>query len=126
MRHPSLWLTVFLLGAMPLTAAAFDYGSNGPLLAAESGGPQSHGLSLPDASAHTRSRADGTRAATPDTTADAQVADPPMAQRVAPSGTNPNSPSLRPGNAPRPAAGNTSTAERRPAPWQSLLPGSIQ
>lgn len=125
MKLPSLCLTVFALGALPLTAAAFDYGSNSPLLAAEGGGPQ-HGVPLPETPTHSAARSDTATAGNPETRAGAQVAEPPMAQRIAPSGTNSSSAGAPTGDAPRPSASDTSTAERRPAPWQSLLPGSIQ
>ncbi|HET7611306.1 MAG TPA: hypothetical protein VFK29_05920 [Rhodanobacteraceae bacterium] len=123
MKHLTSWLTVLLLGAVPLSAAALDYGPNRPLLAVENGAPQ-----MPDVNAHAGSAAP---MAKPDVASVAEVdaidAAPAM-PRVAPVAA-PGAP--RPGqapsasNKPRSKIARPATAPS-PASWQSLLPGSIQ
>ena len=125
MRRSSLWLTVLLLGAVPLTAAAVDYGPNAPLLAAETNAPQlpgsqanaaSHGeMPRPDAMADDDTGSDAAPAATP--------------QRMMPSASSPRVLPALHGAAARnkPHASAAHAAPAQPtASWQSLLPGSIQ
>ena len=123
MKHLPLRLTVLLLGGLPLTAAAFDYGPNRNLLAAENGAPQLSVLQQRDAP--------GSTAPKPDVMAAASVENPdpsPAEPRMTPS-------SASPGAAARPRGPTASNKTRganpeQPAPgpatWQSLLPGSIQ
>lgn len=125
MKHLSLCVTVLLLGGVPLTAAALDYGPNAPLLAAETASPQ-----LPGSQVHAVAHGEMPQsdAMTADDGNDA--ASSPSTQHVAPSS------SARPGptqHVPGPAASNKprgSSAHPTPVPptasWQSLLPGSIQ
>ncbi|MGH8214621.1 MAG: hypothetical protein ACREPZ_02855, partial [Rhodanobacteraceae bacterium] len=79
MKHLSSWLTVLVLGAVPLSAAALDYGPNRPLLAVENGAPQ-----MPDV--HARAESTGAMAK-PDVASVAEV-DPsdaaPAIPRVTP------------------------------------------
>ena len=130
MRRSSLWLTVLLIGGVPLTAAAVDYGPNAPLLAADTNAPQ-----LPGAQAGAVARGEMPR---PEVTADSDegggdsVPGPSSApQRMTPSASSPHT--TAPGHGLGPAARNrTRTPTAHPAPtvpttsWQSLLPGSIQ
>lgn len=122
MKHPSLWLTVLLLGGLPLTAAAFDYGPNRTLLAAENGAPQLPALQQRDAPGAAMPRSDvmatsvedpNPALAEPRMTASSASSAAAARPRVPPAG-NP----LRNANPQQPAPG--------PATWQSLLPGSIQ
>lgn len=123
MRHASLWLTVLLLGGTPLTAAAFDYGPNHPLLAAENGAPQLPVLQQRDAPAGAMSKPDvmpATSAENPDPS--------PAEPRMTPSSSSGQAGTPRP-RGPT-ASKSRSTNPQQPAPgpatWQSLLPGSIQ
>lgn len=123
MKHLSLCLTVLALGALPLTAAAFDYGSNRPLLAAETGAPQ-----LPGAQSHASSMG---AMAKPDVS-DADSGDgaeaAPAAPRVAPSqtpGVTRPTPDTSASIKPHTRIAPPATAPT-PTSWQSLLPGSIQ
>ena len=128
MKHLSLWLTVILLGAMPLAAAAFDYGPNQPLLAANASVPQLPGAQVRAAAEGSLPRgdvlaanADDTSAPAIDTTSRARPATPTgSATRPVRNGTAANS---KPRQSPPPV-----TSEPLPtqATWQSLLPGSIQ
>ncbi|HEX7370105.1 MAG TPA: hypothetical protein VF284_07480 [Rhodanobacteraceae bacterium] len=125
MKHLSLCVTVLLLGGVPLTAAALDYGPNAPLLAAETASPQ-----LPGAQVHAVAHGEMPQpeAMTADDGNDA--GGNPSTQHLAPSS------SAHPGasrHVPGPAASNKphgSVAHPTPVPhtasWQSLLPGSIQ
>jgi hypothetical protein len=121
MRHLPLWLTVLLLGGLPLTAAALDYGPNRTLLAAENGAPQLPVLqqrdapngAMPKPEVMTAASAENPVAAEPRMTPSS--ASPVGAAR--PSGATASSKS-RGANPEQPAPG--------PATWQSLLPGSIQ
>jgi hypothetical protein len=123
MKHLSLCLTVLVLGAAPLTAAALDYGPDRPLLAAENGAPQ-----LP--SAQTRTESMGTMPK-PDVAevdsgggAEAAPAVPRVAPVASPGVTRP-APEASASNKPRSRIAKPATAPT-PASWQSLLPGSIQ
>lgn len=120
-----MWLTVVLLGGLPLAAAALDYGPNRPLLAAENGAPQ-----LPTA----QESATSMQATKPDLTeagddAPETAATPP---RMAPSAASP-APTTATRN-PGPSANNKPHTQTPPKPvalpdsaaWRSLLPGSIQ
>ncbi|HKZ09087.1 MAG TPA: hypothetical protein VJL61_00080 [Rhodanobacteraceae bacterium] len=120
MKHLPLWLTVLLLGGVPLTAAAFDYGPNRTLLAAENGAPQLPVLQQRDAASVAVSK--------PEVMAAASAESPNPEPRMTPSSTSaaaaarPRGPTAsnksRGANPEQPAPG--------PATWQSLLPGSIQ
>lgn len=134
MRHLPLWMTVLLLGGLPLAAAAVDYGPNAPLLAADTGAPQ-----LPGALEHRSPKGESAKSGlmpldvnTSNDSAEADETVPlPAAQRTAPSAASP-----RPAQPPRntgPSASNKPRAPAThttpvpvPASWQSLLPGSIQ
>jgi hypothetical protein len=122
MKHLPLWLTVLLLGGVPLTAAAFDYGPNRTLLAAENGAPQLPVLQQRDAPSGALSKPEVVTAAS------AESPNPSSAQsRMTPSASvtaaaRPHEPTAsnqsHGANPEQPAPG--------PATWQSLLPGSIQ
>lgn len=125
MKHAS-WAAVLLLAGVPLTAAAFDYGPNRPLLAAENGAPQLPTLQQRNAPSGEMSRPDVMTAATVETP------DPsPALPRMTPSASSPP-PAAQGSRGPTASAkprSNTPippTAEPGPATWQSLLPGSIQ
>jgi hypothetical protein len=127
MKHLSLWLTVILLGAMPLAAAAFDYGPNQPLLAANASlpqlpaqvrateGSQPHGDVL-------AANADDTNTPSIGSTARARPATTPMTSATRPIRNGAAAPSkprqLPPSATPEPLPTQPT--------WQSLLPGSIQ
>ncbi|HEU4855831.1 MAG TPA: hypothetical protein VFS86_00855 [Rhodanobacteraceae bacterium] len=127
MKHLSVWLALLLLGGMPLTAAALDYGPNSPLLAADTNVPQ-----LPDAQVNAVARGEMPK---PDVAADNEGAageaaapqrmTPSTASRSAHAATLPRNPGPSASNKPR-----VPVAHPVPAPptaaWQSLLPGSIQ
>ena len=122
MKHLSLWLTVLLLGGLPLTAAALDYGPNRNLLAAENGAPQLPVLQQRDAAGAAASRSDMMAASVEDRNpapAEPRMIAPSASSAAAarPRGPTASNP-LRNANPQQPAPG--------PATWQSLLPGSIQ
>jgi hypothetical protein len=123
MKHLAPWLTVLLAGCFPLTAAAFDYGPNHPLLAAENGAPQ-----LPALQSHQTS-ADSAK---PGVTATSAVERPdPMAPRMTPSASSPPPDTARsrgPTASAKPLSATSTPPATAPGPatWQSLLPGSIQ
>lgn len=134
MKHLSLYLTVLLLGGVPPSAAALDYGSNSALLAADTNAPQLPGAAMHDAARGEMSKPDvmAVDANTADDTADAGEVVPTQApQRMAPSASSP-----RAAPAPRASSNSASNKPRMPAAhptpvpatasWQSLLPGSIQ
>lgn len=126
MRRSSLWLTVLLIGGVPLTAVAVDYGPNAPLLAADTNAPQ-----LPGSQVNAAARGEMPK---PDIMADTEEGgggSAPTPQRMTPSTSSPRSAT--------PAQGLGSAARNKPrapatrpvpvlptASWQSLLPGSIQ
>ncbi|HKU80098.1 MAG TPA: hypothetical protein VJQ42_09640 [Rhodanobacteraceae bacterium] len=119
MKHVPLGLTVLLLGGLPLTAAAFDYGPNRTLLAAENGAPQLPVLQPRDAP----------NGAKPEVMTAASAESPSSSEsRMASSSASPAA-EARPRG---PTASNKSRGANpeQPAPgpatWQSLLPGSIQ
>ncbi|WIG54528.1 MAG: hypothetical protein OJF61_000314 [Rhodanobacteraceae bacterium] len=129
MRRSSLWLTVLLIGGVPLTAAAVDYGPNAPLLAADTNAPQ-----LPGSQAGASARGEMSR---PDVTADSEDAGSDAApgpaatpQHMTPSASSPHAaaPARGLGTARnKPSAPASHPAQTPPtASWQSLLPGSIQ
>jgi hypothetical protein len=123
MKHLPLWLTVLLLGGLPLTAAAFDYGPNRTLLAAENGAPQLPVLQQRDAPGGAVPKPDVMAAASVENPAPMPAEPrmtPPVAARAAtapPRGPTASN-NARGVNPEQPAPG--------PATWQSLLPGSIQ
>jgi hypothetical protein len=120
-----------LLGGVPLTAAAVDYGPNAPLLAAETNAPQ-----LPDAQANGAARGEmpkpdvmAINASSDDGGGDSNPA--PMPQHVMPSAASPHSVEhvngMGPAASNKPRTSTTHPVSALPtAPWQSLLPGSIQ
>jgi hypothetical protein len=128
MKRSSLWLTVLLIGGVPLTAAAVDYGPNAPLLAADTNAPQ-----LPGSQVSAAARGEMPR---PDVTTDTEEGGgdsgpAPTPQRMMPSTSSPRP--IAPAQGVGPAASNKPHASAtRPVPalptasWQSLLPGSIQ
>jgi hypothetical protein len=123
MKHLPLWLTVLLLGGVPLTAAAFDYGPNRTLLAAENGAPQLPVLQQRDAPSGALSKPEVMKAAS------AESPNPSSAEpRMTPSSASAAAAARSRG----PTASNQSHGANpeQPAPgpatWQSLLPGSIQ
>lgn len=121
MKHLSLSLTVLVLGAMPLAAAAVDYGPNHPLLAVESGAPQLPGVQEHSGATGPMAKPDVTETGGEDAPDAA-----PAASRTAPSpGITPPLQAPSAGNKPRNRASESTTAPS-PASWQSLLPGSIQ
>ena len=127
MKHVSLTLTaMLLLGAIPLTAAALDYGPNQSLLAA-SDAPQ-----LPGAQA--RAVASGDMPSPGAIVSGTSESDAPATYNASKaSEATPPGPSTSRGHGP--SANNRShqsspAAKAGQAPsqpsWQSLLPGSIQ
>jgi hypothetical protein len=126
MRRSSLWLTVLLIGGAPLTAAAVDYGPNAPLLAADSNAPQ-----LPGSQVAAAARGEMPK---PDIMADTEEGggdSAPVQQHMMPSTSSPRpvapAHSLGPAARNKPSAPATRPVPMLPtAPWQSLLPGSIQ
>ncbi|TAN02635.1 MAG: hypothetical protein EPN36_16165 [Rhodanobacteraceae bacterium] len=133
MRQLSLWMTVLLLGGLPLAAAAVDYGPNSTLLAADTGAPQ-----LPGALGHGSPKGESAKSglmtldanASDDSAEANEVAPLPASQRMSPSTASP--PASTPRNAGASASNKSRaptsrpTAVPAPASWQSLLPGSIQ
>lgn len=127
MKRWSLLLTVILLGAMPLVAAAFDYGPNQPLLAASGSTPQLPGTSTHVATEGGTPRADVVAsndddAGTPATDSVAQPRPPATPTRTAAPHRD-----ISASNKPhQPPASAKPLPVVPQATWQSLLPGSIQ
>ncbi|HWG66016.1 MAG TPA: hypothetical protein VN662_01175 [Rhodanobacteraceae bacterium] len=130
MRRSSLWLTVLLIGGMPLAAAAVDYGPNAPLLAADTNAPQ-----LPGSQVSAAARGETPKPELTDDTeaggSDSAPGPAPTPQRMMPSASSPRA--VAPAHGFGPAARNKPHAPATPpapalptASWQSLLPGSIQ
>ncbi|MER3547202.1 MAG: hypothetical protein C4338_06205 [Rhodanobacteraceae bacterium] len=123
MKRLSFLLTVLCTSGLPLTAAAFDYGTDQRFLAAETPAPvlpsaRSEGNPYGDMASH-RSHADDDDAS--------PVAASPEEARPAPSRTPgarriPTSPAAVPGVGAAPPPQHTHGI----LSWQSLLPGSIQ
>lgn len=129
MKRSWLWLAVLLIGGVPLTAAAVDYGPNAPLLAADTNAPQ-----LPGSQVNAAARGEMPK---PEVTADedggGDSAPGPSSvpERMVPSASSPRTvaPAHETGAAARnkPRASTARPAQALPTPsWQSLLPGSIQ
>lgn len=122
MRRSSLWLTVLLIGGLPLTAAAVDYGPNAPLLAADTNAPQ-----LPGSQGTTSARGEMSKA---DVMADEDGGgDSAPGPSSTPQHMMPHAAAPAHGTTARnkPAAPASHPAPTPPtASWQSLLPGSIQ
>jgi hypothetical protein len=129
MKRSWLWLAVLLVGGVPLTAAAVDYGPNAPLLAADANAPQLPGSQVSAAARgempkpEAMSDEDGGGGSAPGPTSAPErmvpAASPQRpvapAQDAAPTAQN------------KPRASRTHAAPTLPTPaWQSLLPGSIQ
>lgn len=125
MKQLSMWLTVVLLGGLPLAAAALDYGPNRPLLAAENGAPQ---LRTAPESATSMQATKPDLAEAGDDTPEAAATPPRMAPSTAspPATTATRSPGPSANNKPRVQAPARPVALPESATWRSLLPGSIQ
>ncbi|WHZ19654.1 MAG: hypothetical protein OJF55_001803 [Rhodanobacteraceae bacterium] len=128
MKQLSMWLTVLLLGCLPLAAAALDYGPNRPLLAAENGAPPLPGAQTQAASPSASPKPDIAEAGVDESPDPA-----PATLRVAPSASSPAeaAPASRnrgpsASNKPAISAPLKPAIEPDPASWRSLLPGSIQ
>lgn len=129
MKLLSVSLTVMLLGGVASTAAAADYGSNSPLLAANTdasavAGAQERGESQAMAPIDVGGSDENAAGANEDNA----VPDPQHVTRAATS-PHPDASARTPG----PSAGSKprvpavqSVAPPATASWQSLLPGSIQ
>jgi hypothetical protein len=128
MKRSWLWLAVLLIGGVPLTAAAVDYGPNAPLLAADANAPQ-----LPGSQVNVVARGEMPK---PEAVADE---DGGGGSAPGPSSAPERVPSTSSQHPVAPARDATTTARNKPrassghaAPtpptpsWQSLLPGSIQ
>jgi hypothetical protein len=124
MKRLISFLTLLCAAGLPLTAAAFDYGSDQRLLAAEAATP-----SVPGGRGENNPFADAAshRASAVDDGAPAAAINPEVDADKRPA---PRTPSARrsvasPAAAPGPGMGSP---QRPPSAlsWQSLLPGSIQ
>ncbi len=123
MKRWSLCLTVLCSAGLPLTAAAFDYGTDSRFLAAETGAPtlpgaRGEGNAYDDMASH-RSHTDD------DDAPPAPSPEQPEAHLAPPRALNARR------NAASPVAAPGSGAPPQPhtrsvLSWQSLLPGSIQ
>src|SRR6185437_15726163 len=130
MKRSSLWLTVLLVGGVPLTAAAVDYGPNAPLLAADTNAPQLPGSQVTAAARGEMPKPDA-MADSEEGGGDSAPGPAPAPERMMPSSASPRP--ATPVHGMAPAASNKPHASAtRPVPalptasWQSLLPGSIQ
>jgi len=124
MKHLSMWLTVLLLGSLPLAAVALDYGPNRQLLAAENGAPQLPAMQSQAASpgAMTKSEINEANANdTPGPASGAPRATPSTSSPATARGTGPTASNKQRGQTPP-----KSVDQLDPASWRSLLPGSIQ
>ncbi|HEX5352669.1 MAG TPA: hypothetical protein VFW60_01165 [Rhodanobacteraceae bacterium] len=126
MKHLSLWLTVLLVGAAPLAAAAADYGPNCQLPAANNGEQQTSATQTAAAPTDAIAKSDPLAAG-----ADDPSGILPLSPRVAPASSAPSSSALRSqgpmsSSKPRGNAPTKPAVEPNPATWQSMLPGSIQ
>lgn len=127
MKHLSLWLAVTLLGSMPLAAAAFDYGPGQPLLAASGGETRLPGAPAPAADAELP-HGDVALAGNDDAGATAgDVAVPRVRAPATADNSVPPRHAAATSSKPRvPPSSARPLPEPQQAPWQSLLPGSIQ
>jgi hypothetical protein len=130
MKRSWLWLAVLLIGGVPLTAAAVDYGPNAPLLAADANAPQLPGSQL---NAAARGEMPRPEAMADDEDGGGGSAPGPASapERLAPhaSSRRPAAPAQDTGPTAhdKPHASRGHAAPILPTPsWQSLLPGSIQ
>lgn len=129
MKRSWLWLAVLLIGGVPLTAAAVDYGPNAPLLAADANAPQLPGSQV---SAAARGEMPKPEAVADEDDGGGSAPGPSSApERMVPSASSPHpaAPTQAAGSAARnkPQASRAHAAPALPTPsWQSLLPGSIQ
>jgi hypothetical protein len=126
-------MAVLLLGALPLTAAAFDYGPNQPLLASnDSNSPQLPGAQVRAAVAGEMPKADA--GDTAEANADDNAFPNPVTtqtHQAMPQGPGPASPRSHGPSASNkaqqhPASSAAAGAVPSAPSWQSLLPGSIQ
>lgn len=130
MRRSSLWLTVLVIGGLPLTAAAVDYGPNAPLLAADTNAPQLPGSQVSAAARGEMPKPDVTSDSEESGGGDSAPGPTSAPERMMPSASSPRP--VVPAHGIGPAARNKPHASTAPAPtlptasWQSLLPGSIQ
>lgn len=128
MKRLSPWLAVLILGSVPLTAAAFDYGPNQTLLAAGTDAPQLPGADV-RAAAHGEMPRPDVMTEDDATAADANIGTPtPHAVRPAatPARPGPVIRGLGPSASNKPHVPVVHPAPAPAASWQSLLPGSIQ
>ncbi len=128
MKHLSMGLTALLLGALPLAAAAFDYGPNQAMLAANQAlaaadsdlpplpGAQPNAAARQETSGATSDEAANGAPSTPG--ADRNATATPTPRRGASASNTPAHHAAPPSSAPL-------TVPLQPS-WQSLLPGSIQ
>lgn len=125
MKHLSTWLAVLLLGAVPLTATAADYGPDRQLLAVENAAPQ-----MPDVQSRSATTGSMAKPDFAEANAEGSGSASPMPPRMTPSAASPpaSSPHAAPmaSNKPRSSAPAKPALEPAPATWRSLLPGSIQ
>lgn len=131
MKHLSMGLTALFLGVLPFAAAAFDYGPNQALLAANQSLPASDSdlPALPGAQANPgpgAASAHGEASGATDEEASTAAPAAPGAERATPTPAGNRGTSAS--NAAHHAAPPSSTPLVVPTQpsWQSLLPGSIQ